>query len=61
MPKNASVKLTQIELNLLIRAAEHLQDAYGSSVTSGDKATVTNLQKIREKLSEAASQLIKNQ
>ena len=58
MTKTTELKFTQIELNLLIRASEHLKDAYISSTTAGDKATVTNLQKLRDKLSEAASKLI---
>ena len=56
--KRAKLYFTQIELNLLIRASEHLQDAYIASKTKGDKATVTNMQNLRDKLSEAVSELI---
>ncbi len=55
--KTATLKFKQIQLNLLIRATDHLMDAYSSSITPGDKATVTNLQKIRDQLSKATSQL----
>jgi hypothetical protein len=55
--KKASLEFTQIQLNLLIRATDHLMDAYSSSITRGDKATVTNLKKIRDRLSKAASEL----
>jgi hypothetical protein len=53
-----SVNFTQIEINLLIRASEHLQDAYSSSSSPGDKATVTNLQKIRDRLSKVSTDFI---
>lgn len=55
--KTATLEFKQIQLNLLIRATDHLIDAYSSSISSGDKATVTNLQKIRDQLSEAAKKL----
>jgi hypothetical protein len=61
MIETAELKFTRIELNLLIRASEHLKDAYISSGAPGDKATVTNLQKLRDKLSKASGELIKSQ
>jgi hypothetical protein len=59
MPKSkkASIDFTQIQLNLLIRATDHLMDAYSSAQTAAGKATVTNLQRIRDQLSDAASKL----
>jgi hypothetical protein len=61
MVKKAELKFTRIELNLLIRASEHLKDAYISSQTAGDRATVTNLLRLRDMLSKASSELIKSQ
>lgn len=60
MAKNKTVSLnfTQIEINLLIRASEHLKDAYVSDEPAM-KATATMLQNLRDKLSEASKELIK--
>jgi hypothetical protein len=57
MTKTIELKFTQIELNLLIRASEHLKDAYISDQQQM-KATATMLQNLRDKLSEAATKLI---
>ena len=57
-----TITFNQIEVNLLIRATDHLIDAYKS--LAGDhpavKATVTNLEKLKKRFSRASSRLIKS-
>jgi hypothetical protein len=58
MIETAELEFTRVELNLLIRASEHLIDAYKSRKSPQDKATVTTLRKLRAKFSKAAGELI---
>jgi|GEM_PF-4654334 len=65
MPKTkantTTFRFTQIEVNLLIRATDHLIDAYKSLIKDhpAAKATVKNLQKLRKRFSRAASRFTK--
>ncbi|MBS7648008.1 MAG: hypothetical protein QXK47_04450 [Candidatus Bathyarchaeia archaeon] len=56
-----TMKFVQIEVNLLIRATDHLIDAYKSLIDKNQqiKATVTILQKLKKRLSRASSRLKK--
>jgi len=55
--KRATLKFSIIQLNLMIRAVDHLIDAYATGDSPAAKATVTNLENIREILSETSSDL----
>jgi len=55
-PKTKKLEFNQVELNLLIRAVEHLIDAYKKRDNPADKATVTNLRKLKERFSKAAQE-----
>jgi hypothetical protein len=59
MAKKATLKFDHVQLTLLIRACDHLVDAYSSSGRAGYKSAVTKLQNIREELSTSLSNLIK--
>jgi len=57
-----TITFNQIEVNLLIRATDHLIDAYKSLAEDHPavKATVTNLEKLKKRFSRASSRLIKS-
>lgn len=61
MTKTAELKFIQIEVNLLIRATDHLIDAYKGMESPACRATATNLTKIRGRLSKASTKLIMSQ
>jgi hypothetical protein len=59
MAKKATLNFDHVQLTLLIRACDHLIDAYASSGRSGYKSSVTKLENIKNELSTNLSSLIK--